>query len=314
MIINKKNTAIIFPGQGSQSVGMGKDIYDNFKYVRDIFTMSDDILKTNLTKIILEGPNEILTETQNTQPALMLVSLALVEVMKKEFGWEISQNCSFVAGHSLGEYSAICASGGISIEQAAKLLKIRGQSMFQCGKEQKGAMAAVLGKEIFEIEEISKQVEECEIANDNSNGQVVVSGSVSGVDDFINIAKENGIKKIIKLPVSGAFHSRLMANAAIKMQEVLKEVDFQDLNIDLINNVEAQRVRDGDKIKNLLVEQITSRVRWRESMLLLEKNEIENFIEIGSGKVLCGLVGRTCKNANTISIQSLGSIKGFFNK
>ena len=312
MTINKKNTAIIFPGQGSQYVGMGKDIYDNFKYVRDIFTMSDDILKTNLTKIILEGPVEKLTETQNTQPALMLVSMALLEVMKQEFGWKIADNCSFVAGHSLGEYSAICSAGGINIQQTAKLLKTRGEEMAQCGAEKPGVMAAVLGREIAEIEEIINQTDECEIANDNSNGQIVVSGSVAGVEKFNNIAKEKGIKKIIKLPVSGAFHSKLMTNAAKKMQEALNEVEFQNLEIDLVSNVEAKATKDGNKIKNLLVDQITSRVRWRETMIFLEQRYIENFIEIGSGKVLCGLAGRTCKNVNTISIQNLTNIKEFF--
>jgi [acyl-carrier-protein] S-malonyltransferase len=314
MTTTKQNTAIIFPGQGSQIVGMGKDIYDNFKYVRDIFSMSDDILKTNLTKIIFEGPAEILTETQNTQPALMLISLSLLEVMKQEFGWKINQNCSFVAGHSLGEYSAICAAGGITIEQAARLLKIRGHSMAQCGKEQEGRMVAVLGKEISEIEEITAQTNGCEIANDNSNGQIVVSGSVSGIEEFIALAKEKGIKKIIKLPVSGAFHSKLMANAAIRMKEALTGVEFKNLEINLINNVEAKAVKDGNKIKNLLIEQITSRVRWRESMIFLEKNNIENFIEIGSGKVLCGLAGRTCKNISTTSIQNLADIRDFFGK
>jgi len=312
MTINKKNTAITFPGQGSQFVGMGKDIYDNFSYIRHNFELVNDILKTNLTKIILEGPSQELTQTQNTQPALMLISIALLEVMKKEFGFEIQNNCAFVAGHSLGEYSAICAAGAIDITTTAKLLKIRGQSMADCATKQKGEMAAILGKDISEVEAIANNVSNCQIANDNSKGQIVISGSSTGINDFITKANAAGIKKIIKLPVSGAFHSYLMENAAQEMQIALEKTTLHNLEIPLINNIEAKSVTNAQEIKKLLVKQITGRVRWRESLLFLEKNGVENFIEIGAGKVLSGLATRTCSNIKAISIQNLEDIRTFF--
>jgi [acyl-carrier-protein] S-malonyltransferase len=302
------NTALVFPGQGSQKVGMGKDLFDNFKVAKEVFQTVDDILKVNLSKIMFEGPAEDLTQTQNTQPALMAVSIALVRVLEEEFGKKVEDIASFAAGHSLGEYSALCATKAISLEDTAKLLQVRGSAMFECGKKTTGAMAAIIGSDVDTVKEIvqlaSVGEEICQFANDNSVGQIVISGSKAGVDAAIIIAKEKGVKRALPLPVSGAFHSELMADAALQMKEALDNVEIKSPIIPVVANVTADIVTDPAQIKELLVKQITGSVRWRETMLFLENKGVKEVVEIGSGKVLAGLVGRTCKDLTSKSIQN----------
>ena len=313
--MTKQTTAIVFPGQGSQIVGMGKDIYDNFKVAKDVFNEVDEILSQKLSKIIFEGPAEELTKTQNTQPALMAVSIALTRVLENEFGQKLTDLANFTAGHSLGEYSALCAAGSISLSQTAKLLQIRGNSMAACGEKTTGSMAAILGVEIDVAQQIVNEArgsDILQIANDNSVGQIVISGSKTAIARALEIAKAKGAKRAIELPVSGAFHSDLMKDAEAKMQEALAAVEFKTPQIPLIANVTASEVSKPEEIKSLLVQQITGSVRWRETMLYLESKGIKQIIEIGSGKVLSGLVSRTCKEMSSTSIQNLADIKNLF--
>ncbi len=319
-----QKTAFVFPGQGSQMVAMGKDLFENFAVAREVFNLVDEILspflKGNLSQIIFNGPNEELTKTENAQPALMAVSMAIMRVIEQESGKKISDLAKFVAGHSLGEYSALCAAGAITLEDSAKLLQIRGSKMAECGLKEQGAMAAILGSEINIISQIVKEAVAddqgaiCQIANDNSVGQVVISGSKSAIIKALEIAKQKGVRKAIMLPVSGAFHSQLMNDAAKYMKEALENTALKSPMIPLIANVCASEVSDPLEIKKLLVEQITGSVRWRETMIYIENNGIEEIIEIGSGKVLSSMVARTCTNIKSSSIQNTGDIKAFLNR
>ncbi len=307
-------TALIFPGQGSQFVGMGKDLYENFKSAKEVFQKVDEVLKFKLSNIIFEGPSEELTQTQNTQPALMAVSIALIEILEKEFGKKVQDMCEFVAGHSLGEYSALCAAKSITLEETARLLQIRGSEMAKCGAKTKGAMAAIIGAEIELVEEIAKEASKygvCQVANDNSVGQVVLSGAKEAVEKALIIAKEKGVKRALMLPVSGAFHSELMKDAAFSMKDALVNAKIQKPIVPLIANVVANEVVDENEIRNLLEKQITASVKWRETMLFFEKNGVNQVIEIGAGKVLTGLASRTCKDISTISIQNVEDLKKF---
>jgi [acyl-carrier-protein] S-malonyltransferase len=307
-------TALIFPGQGSQAVGMGKDLYENFSVAREVFKKVDDILAVNLSKIMFEGPSEELTKTENTQPALMAVSIALIEVLEKEFGKKITDLCSYVAGHSLGEYSALCAAKSISLEETAKLLQVRGREMAKCGERTTGAMAAILGVEIEVANSIASEAAQgdiCQVANDNSVGQVVISGSKTAIDRAIEIAKSKGAKRALALPVSGAFHSALMLDAQNEMKIALEKADIKSPLVPVVANVSADLVTDPNQIRDLLAKQITGSVRWRETMLFLDSQGVEEVIEIGSGKVLAGLVSRTCPNMKSRSIQNSEDIKSF---
>jgi [acyl-carrier-protein] S-malonyltransferase len=307
-------TALVFPGQGSQAVGMGKDLFENFASAREVFQKTDEILGVNLSKIMFEGPSEELTKTENTQPALMAVSVALTTVLEKEFGKKITDLCSFVAGHSLGEYSALCVAKAISLEETAKLLQVRGREMAKCGEKTSGAMAAILGVEIEVAEEIAREAAQgdvCQVANDNSVGQVVISGSKVAIERALEIAKAKGAKRAIALPVSGAFHSSLMLDAQTIMKNSLASAEIKSPLIPVVANVTANVVSDPNEIRDLLAKQITGSVRWRETMLFMNSQGVEEIIEIGSGKVLAGLVGRTCANVKSRSIQNLEDLKAF---
>lgn len=305
-------TALVFPGQGSQAVGMGKELAENFASAREVFVKVDDILRVNLSKIMFDGPAEELTKTDNTQPALMAVSIALMTVLEKDFGKKITDLCSFVAGHSLGEYSALCAAKAITLEETAKLLQVRGSEMAKCGEKSQGAMAAILGVEIDVAEAIAAEAaqgEVCQVANDNSVGQVVISGSKTAIDRAIEIAKAKGAKRALPLPVSGAFHSALMNEAQDKMKVALAAADIKSPLVKVVANVTADIVSEPNQIRDLLARQITGSVRWRETMLFLQSQGVEEVIEIGSGKVLAGLVGRTCPNMKSRSIQNSEDLK-----
>lgn len=308
----KNKTAIVFPGQGSQFVGMGKELFNNFSSAKLVFEKINDILNKNLSKIIFDGPEDELVKTENTQPALMAVSIALITILEKDYNKKFEDLCSITAGHSLGEYSALCASKSISLEDTSKLLAIRGTEMSKCASENPGLMAAILGSDYETVDAIVKEAKQygiCQIANDNSNGQIVISGTKEAVNMAIEISKSKGIKRAITLPVSGAFHSELMENAKQKMFDILSKTKIDQPKVPIISNVFVEPLTNSEQIKKALIQQITGSVRWRETILLFEKNGIEQIIEIGSGKVLSGLASRTCPNIKTLSIQTIEDLK-----
>ena len=298
--------SVLFPGQGSQSVGMGKNLYEKFDYVKSRFKQADDILQKSISKIILEGPKELVDQTQNTQPAIFLVSYCIHEVIKKETSFNLN-NAKFFAGHSLGEYSALACSGSLSFEQTIKLLQNRGNFMRSAIAKGQGGMLAVLGSDIKKINEIINFNEEkfkCYVANDNSIGQIVVSGNLDDLNKFSEELKKNKIKNI-KLPVSAPFHCELMRSATEKMREVIIKEEFKKPEINIISNVTAQQTNDPNEIKNLLIEQIERPVRWREIVINMIDSKVEKFIEIGPGKVLSGLVKRINSNVKLIQVNNL---------
>lgn len=304
----------VFPGQGSQVVGMGKDFYDSFLEAKEVFQEVDNALSQNLSKIIFEGSQEDLTLTENTQPALMAVSMAILRTIQKQSGKKLSDFCNYVAGHSLGEYTALCAAGSFSLSDCAKLLKLRGRSMQEAAPAGKGSMAAVIGLDFAGVENLVKQAhttnEPCEIANDNSDGQVVISGSVAGIDKAEPIAKELGAKRFLKLPVSAPFHSSLMKPAQEIMKQALAEAKINKPSVPVIANVTAKITDNPDEIKNLLTEQVTGRVRWRESVLYMENElKITKATEIGAGKVLSGLIKRGAKDVETNNIEKIADLE-----
>ena len=297
--------SVIFPGQGSQSVGMGKDFYDRFSTVKDLFSKADDILKYSLSKLILNGPNEKLNETENTQPAIFLVSFSIYQLIKKDFGIDLNK-ASYFAGHSLGEYTALACAEVLGFSETLKLLRTRGRAMQEAVPKGKGGMVAILGSTPEQIEKIINENQEnysCYIANDNSSGQQVVSGKIDDLDLLIKDLNKNKIKSI-KLPVSAPFHCKLMNNATKIMQNEIEKSDFKNPINTLISNVTNQEVKDSKTLKELLIKQIESRVRWRENVNLMIEKDIKKFVEIGPGKVLSGLIKRIDRNVNTISINS----------
>ena len=302
--------SVIFPGQGSQSVGMAKDLYNKFKLVKELFNQADEILKFSITKLILEGPKEELDQTENTQPAIFLVGYSIFQLIKKDFGINLNK-ASYFAGHSLGEYTALACAETLSFSESLRLLRIRGKSMQEAVPKGEGGMVAILGSTLDTIEKIiveNSNNYNCYIANDNSNGQLVVSGKTNDLDILIKDLKENNIKSI-KLPVSAPFHCKLMKNATKIMQNEIQKCDFKNPKNTLISNVTSQEVNDASLLKELLVKQIESRVRWRENVNLMLEKKVNQFIEIGPGKILSGLVKRIDKNAVTNSINSEEDIK-----
>lgn len=287
--------AFIFPGQGSQTVGMGKDLADTYQTARETFEEINDALGLNLTKIMWEGPDSDLNLTENTQPALMAVSMAVMNVLTKDAGIVLPNVASFVAGHSLGEYAALTAAGSFTLSDTSRLLKLRGQSMQQAVPVGQGAMAAILGLEFDQVKAIALEAsasEVCEAANDNAPGQVVISGHKAAVEAAIALATAAGAKRALPLPVSAPFHCALMAPAAEKMKEALAKTSIRPPVVPVVANVTANAVTDPDQIRSLLVEQITGRVRWRESVIWMKEQGVTEMIEIGAGKVLAGLVKR----------------------
>ncbi len=303
--------ALLFPGQGSQVVGMGFEFYKNFSIVKEIFSKADDKLKFKISKIINEGPDSELKLTQNTQPAILTVSYAIFKVLTKEFNFDL-KDVKFFAGHSLGEYSALVCSNSLSFEDALYLLRERGKAMQEAVPIGQGSMLAVLGSNIDEINNLitkSKSSDDvCEIANDNADGQVIVSGTTKAIEKL----KENFKaikKKCILLPVSAPFHCSLMQKASETMSPKINGTKFEKPNKKIVTNVNSTPESNPEIIKNLLIEQIYSKVRWRESILYMLKNDIKEFIEIGPGKVLSGLVKRINKDTKSSSINSIEDIK-----
>ena len=306
------NFNLIFPGQGSQTVGMGLDLYKNHKIARDVFDEVDEALNFRLSKIIFEGPDESLKLTVNTQPAIMATSLAVVKVLEDELKKDISSFSEVVLGHSLGEYSALCSINSISISETAKILQLRGKAMQESVGGIETKMVAVIGLDIVNLEtELRKftlnKNEVCEIANDNCPGQIILSGTKNAIEDFSIILKKIGARSVIDLNVSAPFHCSLMNEASKTMKKVLEVTDLKNLNTKFISNVNAKFENDTNKIKSLLIDQISSRVRWRESILLAENAGPKNFVELGNGKVLSGMNKRISKN---ISSQNLADMRG----
>lgn len=306
------NFNLIFPGQGSQTVGMGLDLYKNHKIARDVFDEVDEALNFRLSKIIFEGPDESLKLTVNTQPAIMATSLAVVKVLEDELKKDISSFSEVVLGHSLGEYSALCSINSISISETAKILQLRGKAMQESVGGIETKMVAVIGLDIVNLEtELRKftlnKNEVCEIANDNCPGQIILSGTKNAIEEFSTILKKIGARSVIDLNVSAPFHCSLMNEASKIMKKVLEVTDLKNLNTKFISNVNAKFENDTNKIKSLLIDQISSRVRWRESILLAENTGPKVFVELGNGKVLSGMNKRISKN---ISSQNLADMKG----
>ena len=305
--------SVIFPGQGSQIVGMAKEFYHNFNYVKDYFSTANEILKKNLSRIILEGPKDLLDKTENTQPAIFLVSYVIFKLIEKETNFKI-MNAKYFAGHSLGEYSALCCSNSINFEQTINLLKDRGTAMQNAVPNNEGGMTAVLGTNIDVINEILEEKNKisCYVANDNSNGQIVVSGMMQSLELFENELIKQKIK-FVKLQVSAPFHSPLMSKATEEMKQKIHNTNFKNPQIDVISNVTAKPVNDFSKIKNLLIEQIEKPVRWRESINNMIELGIDNFVEVGPGKVLSGLIKRINRNVKVNNINTLEEVLNLTN-
>lgn len=311
--------ALIFPGQGSQTVGMGLEFCQNFPVAKKVFEEVDEALHQKLSHIIFEGSQEALTLTENAQPALMAVSMAMVAVLEQESGRKITDVATLMAGHSLGEYTAHCASGTFSLADTAHLLRIRGRAMQEAVPVGQGAMAAILGLSLEDVDVVAQDASEdefglkqvCVIANDNSPGQVVVSGHKDAIDRAIALSLERGAKRALLLPVSAPFHSPLMKSASWVMAEALAQTHAHNPLVPIISNVTTELVTDVTNTKSLLVDQVTDRVRWRESILTLKAREITHVIEIGSGKVLTGLVKRIDGDLIASSVNTPADIAAF---
>jgi [acyl-carrier-protein] S-malonyltransferase len=306
--------AFVFPGQGSQEVGMGAELAKAFPAARHVFEEVDDALGRKLSKLMFEGPPEDLTLTENAQPALMAVSLAVIRVLEKEGKLALADTCAFVAGHSLGEYSALAAAGAFGLAPAARLLQTRGRAMQRAVPVGEGAMAALLGIELAAAERLAAEVSGggvCEVGNDNAPGQVVLSGAAGAVGRAVELAPERGARRAVALPVSAPFHCALMAPAAVVMAAALAETALAEPLVPLVANVAAAPVTDPGEIRELLVRQVTGRVRWRESVLYMKAHGVEALIEIGAGKVLTGLARRIDAELSAAAVGAPADIDAF---
>jgi len=306
--------AFVFPGQGSQEVGMGKELADAFAAAREVFEEVNDALGQNLSKLMFEGPDDALRLTENAQPALMTVSMAVMRSLAAEGGFELGNSVEYVAGHSLGEYSALAAAGAFSLADSARLLKTRGRAMQEAVPVGEGAMAALLGLDLDQAREVAEaaaQGEVCQAANDNAPGQVVVSGHTAAVERAVEIAKEKGARRAVLLPVSAPFHCALMAPAAEVMAGALEKTEISAPVVPLVANVTAESVADPDTIRRQLVEQVTGAVRWRESVLYMKGKGVDRLVEAGAGKVLSGLARRIDRDLTGIALNAPADIEDF---
>ena len=302
--------ALLFPGQGSQIVGMGSELHNNFDLAKKIFKEADEKLNYKISEIILNGPENDLKLTKNTQPAILTVSFVIFSILCREFNFKLN-NFKYFAGHSLGEYSALVCAGALNFSDALFLLHERGKAMQEAVPIGKGAMLAVLGSDVKDINQYIVKIKEngvCEIANDNANGQTIVSGNTEQIDNLRNLLKKNKIK-CIPLPVSAPFHCSLMKSASDKMKNKINTVEFKKPEYEIVNNVTASSESNPEKFKNLLIEQIYTKVRWRESILFMINNKVDEFVEIGPGKVLSGLIKRINKECKSCSINTLEEMK-----
>jgi [acyl-carrier-protein] S-malonyltransferase len=310
------NRAFVFPGQGSQTIGMGRALADAFASARDVFGEVDEALKQNLSKLMWDGPDSDLTLTENAQPAIMAASYAVMAVLRHECGFDLSRHARFVAGHSLGEYTALAAAGAFTLSDAARLLKTRGRAMQDAVPVGEGAMSALLGADIELAEEAAKEAAAetngvCVVANDNSPGQVVISGTKAAVERAGEIAKAKGAKRAMMLNVSAPFHSPLMQPAADVMREALEAVTIRPPAVPLIANVTADQTAEPETIRRLLVEQVTGRVRWRQSMLRLRELGVDMTVEAGGHKVLSGMTKRIDKELQIVTLDTPADIEAF---
>jgi [acyl-carrier-protein] S-malonyltransferase len=312
-------TAFVFPGQGSQSVGMGKALAETYAAARLVFAQVDDALGQKLSELMFEGPEAQLTLTANAQPALMAVSLATTRVLESEAGLNIARDARFVAGHSLGEYSALAAAGALTIEDAARLLRIRGDAMQRAVPVGEGAMAAIIGLDFAQVSAIATQAASdlylqgaiCQAANDNGGGQVVISGTKAAVERAMELAKLKGAKRALPLPVSAPFHCALMQPAAEAMAAALANVEIKASVVPLIANVSAAAIESPEDIRASLVAQVTGAVRWRESVLTMQREGVARFVELGAGKVLSGLIRRIAEGATTLNVGAPGDVAAY---
>ncbi|HEX3667477.1 MAG TPA: ACP S-malonyltransferase [Rhizomicrobium sp.] len=307
--------AFLFPGQGSQTVGMGRALSESFAAAREVFEEIDEALNQNLSRLMWEGPDSDLTLTQNAQPAIMAASIAVIRVLTREAGLDLSRHARLAAGHSLGEYSALCAAGSLTLADAARLLRTRGVAMQEAVAPGEGAMSALIGIEVSDAEgaatESAAQGGVCVVANDNAPGQVVISGTKDAVERAGQFAKEKGARRVMPLSVSAPFHSPLMEPAAAKMRDALNGVTIRPPAVPIVSNVTATETSEPDLIRQLLIEQVTSRVRWRESILSLRSLGVEMTVEAGGGKVLTNMVKRIDAELTLVPLDSAADIEAF---